>query len=65
MLDIFDVDPGSLEAVLNRLRGKTRAVLDAIEAFFFDSRDQTVVANNRSRRISVICINAENVQRIF
>ena len=64
MIDICDRNPGSPEAVFNRMRRETGTVLDAVEALFFDSGDQLAVANNRGRGISVVSINAENVHKI-
>ena len=42
-------------------------MLDAIEPFLFNGGDQMAVANNRGRRIAVICIDAQNVhcQNLF
>jgi hypothetical protein len=50
MIDICDRNPGSPEAVFDRMRRETGTVLDAVEALFFDSGDQLAVANNRGRR---------------
>ena len=62
--DIFNGDPGDGQAVFNRLGWKTGAMLDAIEPFLFNGGNQPAIANNRGRRIAVICIDAENVHRI-
>src|SRR5881227_896820 len=61
VFDLINTDARCAQAVSNRLRRKTRAVLDAIKAFFFNRRDQLAVANDRRRRIAVICVYAEDV----
>src|SRR5712692_8165697 len=63
VLDGFDPDSRSLQAILNRLCRKAGAVLHAIEALFLDSGDNSAVFDQRGRRVPVISVNAENVHR--
>src|SRR2546426_8444076 len=37
-------------SIANRLRGKSRRILHAIEPFFFDRGDEAAIADNRSGR---------------
>ena len=63
MIDFCDRNTCGLQTVLNRVRGKTGAVFDAIEALFFRRSDQFTIADNRRRCITVIGINSENQHR--
>ena len=47
-----ELDAGLLQAIVNRARGKTRGVLHAIEALFFDGGDQAAVHNDRRRGVA-------------
>jgi hypothetical protein len=61
MLDLFNVNAGSFQAVAHRLRGKSRTVLHAIEAFFFNRGEQFSIFDDRRRCITVICVYPEDV----
>ena len=61
MIDFFDPNSRRTQAVLDRLRGKPRAVLDAIEALFFNRGNQLAVAHNGRRRVTVISVYAKDV----
>ena len=61
MIQLSNRDSRRTQAILDRLRGKSGAVLDAIEALFFDGGDQLSIFDERGRRITVIGVDAENV----
>ena len=61
VLDLFDVDTCDAQTLLDRLRGKAGAVLDASEALFFGGGNKLTVFDQRRRRITVICIETENI----
>jgi len=61
VLDFLNPNSGRAQAILNRLSGKSGAVLDAIETLFFGGRDQLAVFDERGGCIAVICIDAEDV----
>src|SRR2546423_527336 len=65
MIQLSNRDSRRTQAILDRLRGKSGAVLDAIESLFFDGGDQLAVFDERGRRITVICIYAEDVHRKY
>ena len=62
VLNFTNLDSRGTQAILDRLRRKSGIVLDAIEALFFDGGDQFAVSYERGGRITVICIDAEDVQ---
>ena len=43
VVDVFDRDPRSLQAIAHGFRGETRAMLHAIEALFLNRRDDSPV----------------------
>jgi len=61
VVDLLNPDSRRAQAILDRLSGKSGAVLDAIEALFFDGANQLTVFDERGGRITVICIDAEDV----
>ena len=61
VFNFFNRDTGRAQTIFDRLRGKSGAVLDAIEALFFDRGDELAVLDERGGRITVICIDAEDV----
>lgn len=63
VVDILEPDTRRVQAVTDRLLGKTGAVFDAIEAFFFDRGDQSAVFDDCRRSIAVIRVDTENVHR--
>ena len=65
MLDFANLDSRRTQAILDRLRWKSGAVLDAIEALFFDRGDELAVLDERGGRITVICIDAEDVHSLL
>ena len=52
-----------VEAVANGMLRETGAMLDAIEAFLFDRRDQSAVFDNCRRGVAVVGVDSENVHR--
>lgn len=64
MINLLDSDARGAQAILDGLGRKTRAVLDAIEALFFDGRDKPAVAHDRRRCITVISVYAEDVHQM-
>lgn len=65
MIDAGKRRSGFLKAPGNRLRGKPRPVLDAPEALFFGSRQQSPVDNQRRRGIAVKSVDAQNNHATF
>lgn len=63
MVHVFEPDVCSLKTVTNRLRGETRAMLEAIETLLFDRGDQSAVFDDCRRSIAVIRVDSENVHR--
>ncbi len=63
VLNLFDPDTGGVEAVANGLGGKSRAMLDPVESFLFNRGEQLSVFDERSRRVTVICVYSENVHK--
>lgn len=63
MVYVFELYVCFGEAVADRVLGKTGAVLDAIEAFFFDRGDQSAVFDDCRCSIAVIRVDAEDVHR--
>lgn len=63
VVHVFEPHAGRFQTISDRLLGKARAVLDAIEAFFFDCGDQSAVFDDCRRSIAVIRVDAENVHR--
>ena len=61
MFDVFNGNPGSLQAVTYGFSGKAGAVLLASEALLFNCREQFAVVNNGRRSVAVICVDAENI----
>ena len=61
MFNFFNRDTGRAQTILDRLLGKSGAVLDAIEALFFSGGDKRAVFDERGCRITVICIDAKDV----
>src|SRR5207302_8673117 len=51
------------QTIADRLRGKSRGILDAVKSLLFDGGDQTAVAHNRRGSVSVVGINPEDVHR--
>src|SRR5213596_904262 len=47
------------QTIADRLRGKSRGILDAVKSLLFDGGDQTAVAHNRRGSVSVVGINPE------
>jgi len=41
--DVFNADAGDFETIADGLRGKTGAMLDAIEALLFNRRDNETI----------------------
>ena len=62
VIDLVNSDPSGFETITNRLCRETRAVLDAIEAFFLDGSYDSAILDDGCRRIAVICIDSENVK---
>ena len=62
VVHLLQRDARRTQAIIDRLRRKSRAMLDAIEALFLDGRDQFAVFDERGRRVTMECIDAENVQ---
>src|SRR6266498_3662693 len=60
VIDFFNPNSRRPQTILDRLRGKTRTMLDAIEPLFFDRGNQLTIADDRRGRITVISIYAEN-----
>ena len=60
VINLFNADSRRAQAILDRSRGEPGAVLDAIEALFFNRGDQFTIANERRRRIAVISVDSEN-----
>src|SRR5260370_27182615 len=50
-----------LQAITDRLPGKSRRVFHAVEAFFLDRGDEPAVADNRRRSVSVVRIDPKNI----
>ena len=65
VIQISNRDSRRTQAILNRLRGKSGAVLDAIEALFFDGGYELAIFDEGGRRITVISIDAEDVHRKY
>ncbi len=63
VVHVLESHAGGIEAVTDRLFGKTRAVLDAIEALFFGGGDQSAVFDDCRRSIAVIRVDSEDVHR--
>src|SRR5579863_931425 len=61
VVHILRRDSRRLQAIANRRRWKSRRVFHAIEALFFHRGDQLSVAQNRSRSISMVRIDAKNI----
>ncbi len=64
VLDFFDTNAGSSQAVANGFRGEARTVLDAIKAFLFNRGEQFTVFDDRRGRVTVICVYAEYVHSL-
>ena len=60
MVDIFQRYLGRLQAELNRARRKPGSMLDAIETFFFDGRNELAVFYEGGRSVAMIGINAQD-----
>lgn len=63
VVQVFESNARRLETVTNRVFRETSAMLDAIEAFFFDRGDQSAVFDDCRRSIAVIRVDAEDVHR--
>ncbi len=61
VVHIFEPHAGCVQAVTNRLLGKTGAMFDSIEALLFDRGDQSAVFDDCRRSIAVIRVDSENV----
>jgi len=57
MVQILNSYSRLLQTISNCLLGKTRRVFETIEPLLFSRRDQSTIANDRRRRITVISIN--------
>jgi hypothetical protein len=57
VVQLLNSDTSFFKTIPDRLLRKTRRVLETIEAFLFNRRDQPSIANDRRRRIPVISIN--------
>src|SRR2546422_7698003 len=60
MFDVFNGNPGSLQAVTYGFSGKAGAVLLASEALLFNCGNQLAVLDQRRRRVTVVCVYAED-----
>ncbi len=65
MIDFGELDAGTIEAELNRLRRQAGRVFHAIQPLFFDGSDKPAVHHNRSGGIRVIGVNPKNDHRIW
>ena len=63
VFDVFNGNAGSLQAVTDGLSGKAGAVLLAIEALLFNGGNKLAVSNQRRRRVTVKCVDAEDDHR--
>jgi len=63
VVHLFEPHACRFETVANRLLGKTRAMLDAIEALFLSRGDQSTVFDDCRRSIAVVRVDSENVHR--
>ena len=61
VVDFRERDARGVQAVADRRRRKSRRVLHAIKAFFFDGGDQAAVRNDRRGSIAVIGIDSKDV----
>ena len=61
MIHLLEAEASGSEAIIDGFGGQTGPMFDPAEAFFFCGRDEFSVAHEASGRISVICVNAENV----
>ena len=59
VVDFTQRDAGGVQAVADRRRRKSRRVLHAVKAFFFDGGDQPAVRNNRRGGIAVIGVDSQ------
>src|SRR5205823_4861588 len=53
------------QALGDRTFRKTSAVLDPAKSFLFNSRDKSAIADERSRHVTVVCVQPKNVHRCF
>ncbi len=60
---VLELYAGGVETVTKRMFRETGAMLDAIEAFFFDGGDQSAVFDDGRCSVAVIGVDAENVHR--
>src|SRR3954447_14318756 len=64
VVQILNTDPRFVETETDRLLRETSRVLEPVEALLFGRSDQPPIANERRRRIPVICINPQYVHLI-
>jgi len=58
MIQLLNSDTSFLQAVPDRLLGKACRMLETVEALLFSRSNQPPIADDRSRRIPVISVNA-------
>jgi len=61
VIDVREREARFLQAITNRLRGKSRRVLHAVEAFFLDCGDEPAVADDRRRSVPVVRIDPKYI----
>src|SRR5437588_2682015 len=61
LMDVGECEARFLKAITDRLRGKSRRVLHAVEAFFLDRSDEPAVRDNRRRSVPVVRIDPKNI----
>src|SRR6187399_2700213 len=64
VVDLVGSDAGHFQAGSNRLRRKTRDVLDPAEPLFFDGGDELTVADQDRGDVSVVRVDAENIHEM-
>ncbi len=60
VLEVAEFDTCLVQAILHRLGRQTRPMLDAPEAFFFDSGDELTIPKDGCGGVAVIGVDAEN-----
>ncbi len=61
VVDFRQRNAGSVQAVTDSRRRKSRSILHTVKAFFFNGGDQAAVCNNRRGGIAVVGIDSQDV----